>query len=115
MPVVSAPEGKQKWVVLSSSHSFTEVLRSTTSDYGKVVGMRSLSVIPLDLLPKLACNELANGGEEVRSIVNCFEFKSWSFGSLAAASCAAVKKKQETIVTKGSVVHHCLMKLLGLC
>jgi hypothetical protein len=71
MPVVSAPEGKQKGVVLSSGRSFAEVLRSAASVDGNVGGMRSLSMIPLDLLPKAACNELANGGEEVRSAVNC--------------------------------------------
>jgi hypothetical protein len=72
-------------------------------------------VIPFDLPPKAACNELANGGEEVRSAVNCFEFESWSSGSSMAASCAAVKKKQGMIVTKGSFVNRCLKKLLGLC
>jgi hypothetical protein len=50
----------------------------------------------------------------VRLAVNCFEFESWSSGSAAAASCEAVKKKQETIVTKGSFVNCCLKKLLGL-
>jgi hypothetical protein len=85
--VVSAPEGKQKGVVLSSGRSFAEVLHSVASVDGKVVGLRSLLVIPLDLLPKVACNELVNGEEEVISAVNCFEFDSWSSGSMAAASC----------------------------
>jgi hypothetical protein len=102
-------------VVLSSGSSFPEVLRLAASDDGKAVGMRSLLVIPLVLLSKAACNELANAEEEVRSAVNCFEFESWSFGSLVVAFCATVKKKQETIVMKGSFVNCCLEKFLGLC
>jgi hypothetical protein len=97
--VVFALEGKQKGVVLSSGCSYAEVTRSATSVDGKIVGLRSLSVIPLHLLPKVACNELANGGEEVRSAMNYFEFESWSSGSSSAASCVAVKK------TKGNVVN----------
>jgi hypothetical protein len=55
IPVVSALEGKQKGVVLSSGRFFAEVLHSAASVDGKVVGLRSLLVIPLDLLPKVAC------------------------------------------------------------
>jgi hypothetical protein len=109
IPVVSTPKGKQKGVVLSSGRSFAEVLRSAAGINGKFVGLRSLSVIPLDLLPNVSCNELANGGEEVRLVVNCFEFESWSSGSSTVASSATVKK------TKGSFVNHWLKKLLGLC
>jgi hypothetical protein len=69
IPVVSALEGKQKGVELSSSRSFAKVLRLAASVDGKVVGLTSLSVIPPDLLPKVACNELVNGGEEARSAV----------------------------------------------
>jgi hypothetical protein len=97
IPMVFAPEGKQKGVVLSSGHSFAEVLHLAASVDGKVVGLRSLSVIPLDLLPKVACNELVNGGEEVRSTVNCFEFESSSSGSLSASSCAAMKRRRAVL------------------
>jgi hypothetical protein len=114
MPMVSTPEGIQKGMEHLSGPSFAEVLCSAAGDDGKVVGMKSLTAIPLDLLPKADCNELANGGEEVRSSLNCFEYESWSYGSAAATSCATMKK-QATIVTKGSFVNRCLKKLLGLC
>jgi len=64
IPVVSTPKGKQKGVVLSSGRSFAEVLRSAAGINGKFVGLRSLSVIPLDLLPNVSCNgEWRRGGE----------------------------------------------------
>jgi len=52
MPMVSAPEGIQKGMEHLSGPSFAEVLCSAAGDDGKVVGMKSLTAIPLDLLPK---------------------------------------------------------------
>jgi hypothetical protein len=38
-------------------------------------GLKLLSVNHLDLVSVVGCFELVNGGEEARSLVNCFEFE----------------------------------------
>jgi hypothetical protein len=58
---VSFSEGKQKGGILSG-RSYTAVLRSVDRDDEKTVGLKPLSVTPLDMLPSV----LANGGELLR-------------------------------------------------
>jgi hypothetical protein len=52
-----------------SDRSYAVVLCSVVRVEEKTMGLKSVSVNPLDLLPSV----LAKGGEEVRTAVNCYE------------------------------------------
>jgi len=62
-------EGKQKGGILCG-RSYAAVLCSVDRDDEKAVGLKPVFVTPLDLLPSV----LANGGEEVQTTVNWYEF-----------------------------------------
>jgi len=79
-------EGKQKGGILSD-RSDTAVLHSMDRDDEKTVGLKLVSVTPLNLLPSV----LVNGGEEVRTAVNCYEFDLRVSGSSAILSSITAK------------------------
>jgi hypothetical protein len=68
------------------------------------MGLKPVSMTPLDLLPSV----LTNGGEEVRTVVNCYELDI--SGSLAVLSSVTTKKTKET---KGSSIIYWLKLFLG--
>lgn len=70
-------------------------------DAEKFVGLKPLSVTPLNMLPSV----LAEGGEEVRSAVNCYDCDVRVSGLPAVPFNVATKKMKET---KGSCIFYWL-------
>jgi len=75
-------------------------------DAEKFLGLKPVSMTPLNLLPSV----LAEGGEEVRSVVNCYDCDVQVSRLLAAPFNVATKKMKET---KGCYIFYWLKKLLG--
>jgi len=98
-------KGKPKGCI-SSNKSYPAVLCLVDKDDEKTMGLKPVSVTPLDLLPSV----LANGGEEVRTAVNSYEYDLRVSRSSAVLSSIAAKKIKET---KGSFVIYWLKMFLG--
>jgi hypothetical protein len=127
--------GKQKEDV-SSGRSYAAVLHSMDRVDEKSVGFKPMFVILLDLgvsgssaaIYSIAAKKkiatlsvthvdlfptvLANGGEEMRMALSCYEYELGLPGSLAATFTGATVK---TIETKGSFLVRLVKMLLGLC
>lgn len=86
--------------------SYAAVLCSVDRDDENFVGLKPVSVTPLDLLPSV----LVDGGEEARLAVNCYECDVRAPGSPAILSSVIAKKMKET---NNSCVFYWLKKLLG--
>jgi hypothetical protein len=98
-------EGKQKGGILPG-RSYAAMLCSVDKDDEKFVGLKPVSVTPLDLLPSM----LVDGSEEARLAVNCYECDVRVSRSSAVLSSVAAKKMKEM---NGSCVFYWLKKLLG--
>jgi len=98
-------EGKQKGVILPG-RSYAAMLCSVDKDDEKFVGLKPVSVTPLDLLPSM----LVDGSEEARLAVNCYECDVRVSRSSAVLSSVAAKKMKEM---NGSCVFYWLKKLQG--
>jgi hypothetical protein len=105
-PISEELISKGKQGVFLTDRSYAEVLCSVDRDDEKSVGLKPVSVIPLDLLPSV----LAEGGEEVLLAVNCYECDVRVSGLSVVPSSVAAKKKKES---KGSCIFLWLKKLLG--
>jgi len=105
-PISEELISKGKQGVFLTDRSYAEVLCSVDRDDEKSVGLKPVSVIPLDLLPSV----LAEGGEEVLLAVNCYECDVRVSGLPVVPSSVAAKKKKES---KGSCIFLWLKKLLG--
>jgi hypothetical protein len=75
-------------------------------DRDDIVGLKPVSVTPLDLLPSV----FMNGSGEVQTTVNYYEFDLGVFGSSAVLSSITAKMTKET---KGSFVIYWLKMFLG--